>query len=78
MPKYEEHDETCQKSSEDKGMGKAAMAPKVAVTDAETKADDIHIRNDRTENSEHPDSLWGARLVETGSNAESYHRVREK
>ena len=41
MPKCNEYDETCQECSEEKGMSKAAMAPKVAVVDAEPEADDV-------------------------------------
>ena len=75
MPEREEHDSACQKSSEEKGVRKAAVSPEVAIVDAETEADDIYIRNDRTECSDYPDSLWRARTVETGSDAEGCHRV---
>lgn len=75
MTKCEEHAKTCQKCSEEKGMSKAAMSPEAVVVNAETEADDIHIGNDRTENSDHPDSFWRTRLVETGSDTEGCNRV---
>jgi hypothetical protein len=41
LPKCNEYDETYQKCSEEKGMSKAAMAPEVAVVDAEAEAEDV-------------------------------------
>jgi len=75
LTKCEEHAKTCQKCSEEKGVSKAAMSPEIVVVNAETEADDIHIRNDRTECSDHPDSFWRSRLVETRSDAEGCHRM---
>lgn len=75
MPKCEEHDQTRQKSGEEKGMRKSSMAPKVGVRDAEPEADDVQIGKDRAECPDYPDSLWRARLVEASSNAECCDRV---
>jgi hypothetical protein len=47
------------------------MSPEVAVWDAETKSNDIKIRNDGTDRTRHPNALRYAGPVETGSNSES-------
>ncbi len=46
MSKYDEYDETRQKRGEKKGMRESSMAPEVAVTDAESEADDVEVGND--------------------------------
>jgi hypothetical protein len=58
-------------------MRKSAMSPEVTAADAEPEADDVEIRNNRAERSDHPDPIWRARLVETGCDAEGCHRVGE-
>ena len=57
MPKSNEHNETCQKSGKEQGMCKAAMAPEVAIVDAEVEANDIQVGNDRAERAGYPDAL---------------------
>ena len=75
MPECEEQDETCQKSSEENRVRKAAMAPEVAIANAKTKADGVQVGNDRTERTRYPDALRSTGLVETGSDAKGGYCV---
>ena len=52
------------------------MTPKVTVSDAEMKSNDIKIGNDRTECANRPGSFWNLRRVKAGSNTESSYRMR--
>ena len=77
LPKQEKSDGACQKGREEQGMCKSAMSPEVTVADAKPEAEDVEIGNNRTERSGHPDTLWRTRLIETGSDRQGCHRVRE-
>ena len=64
------------KGCENNRVREPAMTPKVTVSDAEMKSNDIKIGNDRTECANRPDSLWNLRRVKAGSNTESSYRMR--
>ncbi len=59
------HKSSAQQAGKQEGMCHAAMAPEVAVLDAEVKADDIQIWNNRTshtkkQNLPSHDRMWGS------------------
>jgi hypothetical protein len=75
LPKCKEKDESRQECSKDQGMGETAMAPKVAVVDAEVEADDVQVGNDRTERTRYPYAFGNAGSVEAGADAKGSYSV---
>jgi len=69
---------SCQQRSEKKGVRESAVAPEVAVTDAESESDHIKIGNHRADRARHPNSSWYARAVETRTNAEGCNNMRKR
>ncbi len=55
-----------QESGEEKRVGEAAVAPEVAIMDAESKSDHVKIGNHGAGHARDPNSLWRAWAVETG------------
>jgi hypothetical protein len=76
-PEPQEHHGARQERSKKKGVRESAVAPEVAVTDAKSESNHIEIGNHGAGGARHPDPVWGARPVETGSDAKSCNRVRE-
>ena len=56
-------------------MREAAVAPRVAVLDAELKSDDVEVGGHRAGGSRYPNPFWGAWAVETGADAHGSDRV---
>jgi hypothetical protein len=50
-------------------MCESAVAPEVAVVDAEPESEHIEVGNHGASCADHPDSLWRAWAVEAGANA---------
>ena len=63
------------KGGEDNRVSEPSVAPKVTVSDSETKSNDIKIGNNRTKCANRPDSLWNLRGIEAGSNPESSYSM---
>ena len=56
-------------------MRKAAVAPEIAIMDAESEAKYVNIGNDRAERPDNPNTLWRAWVVETGAYTEGRDRM---
>ena len=66
-----------QQRREKKGVRESAVAPEVAVADAEAEADDVEIGDDRAERSDYPDALQRAGTIKACSNTEGSYRMGE-
>ena len=75
MSKHCQYHGARQESGKEKRMGEAAVAPEVAVMDAESKPDHIKVRNHGAGYPQHPDAFWRAWAVEAGAYAEGCHRM---
>ena len=62
--KPNDHNNTCQKSAEEKRMRESPVSPKVAVPDAKPESDDIQIGNYGAKRPDDPDALRGSSTVE--------------
>ena len=69
MARDQNGDDGGQDCGEEEGMGESAVAPKVAVADAEVEADDIQVGQDRAERSGDQDAFGHAGTVEAGADA---------
>jgi hypothetical protein len=59
-------------------MRESTVSPKVSVSDTKPKSDYIKVRNNGADHASHPNSLSYVGFVETGSNAEGDHCMRER
>ncbi len=69
--------EGSQAGCEEEGMTESAVAPEVAVANAEVEADDIQVWQDRAERSGEPDAFGRAGAMEAGAEAERGDGVGE-
>ena len=69
MTKRRQHHGARQESGEEKRMGEAAVAPEVAIADAESKPDHVKVGHHGADYPHDPDSLWRAWAVETDPHA---------
>jgi len=76
-PESYEHRRARQESGEKKGVRESAVAPEVAITDPEAKPNDVEVWDNRTDCPGYPDPIWRAVTIETSSDANGSHRVRE-
>ena len=72
-----EHHGACHESGEKKGVREPAVAPEVAVPDAESEASNVNIGNYRAQWPNNPDPFWRVRAVEAGPDAYCGHSMRE-
>jgi len=64
-----------QQRREKKGVRESAVAPEVAVADAEPETEHIEIGNHRAGGADDPNAFWRARAIEASSDAKGGHRV---
>jgi len=58
-------------------MCEAAMAPEVAVVNAEVETDDVEVGNDRTNSAGYPDALRRTGTIKACPNAEGGYAMRK-
>jgi len=78
LSKSYKHPSTCKQSGEKNGVRESAVAPEVAVMDAESESNHIEVGNHRADRARHPNSSWYARAVETRTNAEGCNNMRKR
>ena len=64
-----------QERREQKRVGESAVAPEVAVADAEPETEHVEVGDRRAGCADDPNAFWRARAIETGSDAKGSHRV---
>jgi hypothetical protein len=66
-----------QQRREQQRMREPAMAPEVAVANAEAETDDVKVGSDGADGASHEDASWRGRPREGESDAQGSNRVRE-